>query len=71
MCTVSAVTGAFQHYRPQQDWTPATWRDIKKILALCEKIDAQMGEPDCIDPQKEVWMRGMEARMAALEDARA
>lgn len=25
---------------------------LKKILALCEKLDAKMGEPDCVDPEK-------------------
>ena len=59
MCTVSAVTGTFQQYKPLRPWTPEAWSDIKKILALCERIDRSMGEPDCIDPAKEEWMRRM------------
>lgn len=67
MCTVSAVSGAFQHYVPQKPWAAVDIQDIKKIIALCEKIDRRLGEPDCIDPDKDEWMKSMEARLRALE----
>lgn len=59
MCTVSAVTGALQNYKPVQDWTYQSWLGIQKILALCEKLDKQQGEPDCIDPEKDAWIKEM------------
>lgn len=67
MCTVSAVSGAFQRYPFTQPPTPATIADIKAILRLCERIDRRLGEPDCIDPEKQAWLESLEKRVEALE----
>lgn len=55
--------GTFSFSPPVMD-TEAL-RLLKKILALCEKLDAKMGEPECIDPNKAKVLEALEAYVAS------
>lgn len=58
MCTVSAMTGYFQN-KPQTTWNHNSWADFQKILKLLEELDRKLDQPDCIDPEKDKWLKEM------------
>lgn len=67
MCMVSLVSTGGAGI-PNQFWTRDTWAEYKEILELLKKLDEKLGQPDCVDPKKDAWMRGVEARLKLLED---
>jgi len=52
---------------PLQTWTPPIWGEYQEILKRLADLDAKLGQPDCVHPAKEAWMREVEKRLAALE----
>ncbi len=44
--------------------------EFKEILRRLEALDEKLGQPDCEDPAKAAWMRGVEDRLAMLEAQR-
>lgn len=69
MCSVSVI----QHYmgtstEPAQ-WTRPMLNEYQEIIRRLDKLDGQLGQPDCVDPAKEAWMREVEARLDAMEAA--
>ena len=83
MCAVSATIGYFQDrhnsllplpYSTQPltapSWTPESVGLLKQILSKLERLDAMLGEPDCIDPAKAAFVADLEKRVAMLEAAK-
>lgn len=44
-----------------------TFEKLKDVLTKLGEIDKKLGEPDCVDPAKEAWMREVERRLKELE----
>lgn len=68
MCMMSVVT-QYGMGVDHNSWTPQTWQQFTDLTKQVEKLDTDLGEPECIDPGKAQWMQEMEARMQALEAA--
>lgn len=66
MCTVSVVTAYGQRY-PDHYWTTGNWPQFKNLVTEAEKFDKATGQPDCVDPEKEAWMKRIEDRLEKLE----
>lgn len=69
MCTVSAVMDYGRLRVPEYHWDTTNWAVFKQLVKQAEEFDKVSGEPDCVDPEKEAWMKGVEERLAALEAA--
>jgi ubiquitin-protein ligase len=52
---------------PAERWTPDAFAQLQEILLKVQALDTKLGEPNCEDPAKAAWMRGVEKRLAALE----
>lgn len=65
MCVVSAVTGYYQKAHPivnnqfHDNWNFNNWAQLNEALEILRRLDAAMGEPDCIDPDKDKWLKEM------------
>lgn len=68
MCVSSVVSGYGQQY-PDLHWTKENWPPFRDLLEYAQRVDQQIGEPDCIDPDKEAWMKRIEERISKLEAA--
>lgn len=69
MCTVSMVYQYGMERIPPQQWTPVTWPWFQQLVKQAEIFDEKTGQPDCVDPAKEEWARGIEERLRKLEEA--
>lgn len=69
MCMLSVLTGYGQARIADNAWSRQTWDAFKSVADQTAKLDEQLGEPDCIDPEKQAWMDRIEARLVALEAA--
>ena len=67
MCMVSAISQYGGTRIAPQTWTRDTFKEYQEILTRLADLDAKLGEPDCVDPEKDAWMLGVEARLKALE----
>lgn len=77
MCTVSVIHDYAKRWVPNETNPPLGNFQLpnifdqealvllRRILALCEKLDAKMGEPDCIDPEKAKVLRALEEYVAS------
>jgi hypothetical protein len=66
MCMVSVMSVAGSAI-PDFQWTRPAFNEFQEILKRIQDLDAKLGQPDCVDPAKEAWMREVEKRLAALE----
>lgn len=66
MCTVSMVTGYGMRY-PDHYWDTTSWPLFKALVKEAEKFDKETGQPDCVDPEKDAWMKRIEERLEKLE----
>lgn len=66
MCVMSAVfTGAQQV--PLSNWDNTNWGQFKDILDAIKKLDMDLKQKDCEDPNKAIWMKSVEERLRNLE----
>lgn len=42
---------------PNSKWTLETIEQFEKLVKAAERMDALMGEPDCVDPEKAKFMK--------------
>jgi hypothetical protein len=68
MCTVSAVT-AYGMKMPDHQWNTQTWPSFKALVQKAEEFDKVADQPDCVDPEKDAWMKRIEERLEKLEAA--
>lgn len=68
MCSVSAVTG-YGMRMPDDFWNQQTWPPFKDLVREAEIFDKITKQPDCIDPEKDEWMKRIEERLEKLEAA--
>lgn len=66
MCVVSYIN-TYGQQLPIEQWTQITWREYQELLRKAAEWDKLSGQPDCVDPAKEVWQKKIEERLAALE----
>lgn len=66
MCMVSVMSVAGGSV-PLHDWTRPAFNEFQEILKRIDKLDTKLGQPDCVDPAKEAWMREVEERLSKLE----
>lgn len=66
MCVMSAVSVAGSQI-PLSTWTRPAFDEYKEILRRIEALDTKLGQPDCVDPAKEAWMKQVEERLSQLE----
>lgn len=66
MCMVSMTSVAGSQILIDT-WTRPAFNEYQEILKRIEALDKKLGQPDCVDPAKEAWMRDVEKRLAALE----
>lgn len=64
MCVQSVIS---DYFGQRTYWTSQQFKDVKDLLDHAAKIDRALGEPECIDPEKEEWMKKVEERLAVLE----
>jgi hypothetical protein len=64
---VSVMSEYGQFRIPTPDWTRETFSEYQEILNRIAALDANLGQPDCVDPAKEAWMKAVEDRLSALE----
>lgn len=71
MCMVSMVSDYARQRVPMQTWleNPTAIQDLKKIIGLLEKIDKKLGQPDCVDPEKEQFIKDLEEHIKQYKDA--
>ena len=43
------------------------WEEFKELLKKATKFDEVSGQPDCVDPKKQEWMKEIEERLKKLE----
>lgn len=68
MCMMSMIID-YGRKVPSDAWDQGSWdRFTQVILPEVEKLDEELGEPDCVDPGKAEWMEQMEERMQKLEE---
>lgn len=73
MCMVSMVISDFQTTMPPKKWlqfpeAPSAFEDLQKIIKLLEKIDKKLGQPDCIDPEKQKYLDEIQKALDNLKD---
>jgi hypothetical protein len=68
MCVVSVLSGWGQ-IQPEKMWNTDSWKTFQELINVGEKFDKVAGQPDCIDPEKDAWMKRIEERITALEAA--
>lgn len=66
MCAVSVIYDYYRQ-RPDIDWTRSDFTEFQEIIRRLEALDGRLDQPDCVDPSKAEWMKGVEVRLAALE----
>ena len=66
MCVTSVIQD-FAGQLPQHIWTRDTFSEYQEILRRLGELDRKLGQPDCVDPAKEAWMRDVERRLMDLE----
>lgn len=55
---------------PPPVWDRESFELLKRAMAILEKLDAKLGEPECSDPRKAEFLKRIEARLEALEAKR-
>lgn len=63
MCCISVIIGYLQERRAPTEWTPSGFTTFRMLLDHAEKVDKELGEPDCIDPEKEKYIASIEAEL--------
>lgn len=51
-------------------WTREALDQLKDILKRLDALDKKLGLAECEDPKKAEWMKGIEERIAKLEQPR-
>ena len=67
MCAVSAMHDYFRTQVPVDAWTPNLFGQYQEIIHRLESLDVAFKQPDCVEADKEAWMREVRERLAALE----
>lgn len=73
MCMVSMVHDYSKQRIPMDAWlqSPSALSDLKKIITLLEKLDKKLGQPDCVDPEKEKHINDIEEAIKKYKEANA
>ena len=56
---------------PPNPWTPSMIKDFQELVERARKWDQNHGQPDCVDPEKDRFLRVIEElskRIDELED---
>lgn len=69
MCTVSMIYDYGRQRIPDNVWTAPILHEFKGLVKKAEEFDTAAGQPDCVDPEKEAWMKAIEERIEKLEAA--
>ena len=67
MRLVSMVYDYSKQNFPLDNWTEDKYEWFKDIIERTKKLDEMMDQRDCVDPEKEKYMREIEDRLANLE----
>jgi tetrahydromethanopterin S-methyltransferase subunit G len=67
MCIQSVVMDYMKRRVPLDRWTPPAYQDFQELLRRIDKLDRDLGEPDCVDPVKAAYIKQIENRLAELE----
>ena len=67
MCAVSAMHDYMRENVLEAQWTRPMFSEYQDIIRRLERLDENLKQPDCSDPQKAKWMERIEKRLAALE----
>ena len=68
MCAVSAMIEYAMTTIPESYWDRVNFIYFKNILKRIEVLDHKMKQPDCVSPDKDQWMKDIEAYLQGLED---
>ncbi len=68
MCVSSVIHQYGQRY-PDPYWNQQNWPPFRDLLDKAKQVDEQLGEPHCIDPEKDAWARRIEDRIRKLEES--
>lgn len=66
MCIVSNITGYGQTF-PDDWWDYQKWREYKRLLDQAQKWDEIASQPDCVDPEKKIWIEKIDKLIELLE----
>lgn len=68
MCVMSMVTTGMGQQWPSPDyWSRPDLQEIADILKRLDAIDKKLGAPNCVEPAKEEFLKGLDERLKALE----
>lgn len=56
---VSLVISGAMKIDPDK-WTKDNWEKYKIIIDATKELDEELGQPDCIEPEKDEWFELME-----------
>ena len=65
MCAVSVIMGYMQDNVPPERWRGDDFLLLEDILERVKRLDALLGEPDCIDPEKAKYLENVRRILAA------
>lgn len=69
MCVVSATHDYMMKRTKYEDWTRPAFNEYAEIIRRLGELDKKLGQPDCVDPAKDAWMRDIDERLRKLEAA--
>lgn len=56
-----------QPEQPEKLPSPEDWKKFMELVKAAEKFDRETGQPDCVDPEKDAWMKRIMDRLDAIE----
>ena len=71
MCAYSMMADFAQEWIPQRTWTRPMLSEYQQIIDLLKSMDKKLGIPDCGEEEKTEFLKNIEKRLKALEDAQA
>jgi hypothetical protein len=72
MCVVSNMVDSMrEQWPPISSWPAPQVIDISSILDAIRALDEKLGAKDCHDPKKDKFLKELEERVKALEEANA
>ena len=68
MCAVSAIHDYMRTNTTPEDWSRPVFNEFHEIIQRLDDLDKKLGQPDCHDPDKALWMEEVESRLQRMEE---
>ena len=67
MCTVSALVQYGMERISDDQWNYQSYQIFYELIKKAEEFDRISGQPDCLDPVKDDWMKRINERLECIE----